>query len=1079
MDASATAASRSSTSAAPISVGRLRPAGLAAASLFVVRLAWAAPADVAAERCRAGDLDGAARALGQLLVAVESSHGAGGPAAQIVRLNLAHVERARGNEARAAELERMPEPAPDAREPDAALTASLRGLRACAALAARAPAQPIAEIRSEDHLDLARGLLARGLYRRALEAAQAARTTLGPQPSAQERLRLHETLALIQLQLGNTPGALEEARSADALAKQTRAVGLRITLARLVAQAGDLEGAGSALHELAGAVRSPEERAELDEAQGDLALRLGSPREAITLLERAAKQHEAVFGATDPSTASVHLLRGDAYRVAGDFPAASQAYREALRIREQRLGPRHPETARARNAQGVLEADLRDWQTADASFAAAHASLVESLGAEHPETLTVRANRALAHWGAGHGGAAAEEYVKSVSALAAALGEEHPSVAAALRNAARIELERGDTARASELLERAFAAQRKSLGDEHPALAPTRLARGRVLALRGELEAAAAEIEAALATLLEEFGPDHPLVARARLARSRVAAAQADAQVALREALEASRAVGAHTRRTFGAISDRQRALLVQDAQEVAGALLSAPGAPAREVYLAWLPHRDSVLRSIVATRAASHAGTGPGEQLEQRLVALRARYVAAALSQGEGMAQRTRELADAIDGLEAIAASAGGGLAESLPQEVLAAVCARLPADAALVEFVAYDRTPPRASGTTEPAYAALVVRGEGCLVRRVELGAGAQIERAAERFGGAMRDQRSDDADARAELSRLVLAPLADALEGASRWLVIPDGALWGVPLGALPDPGAPERYLFERVTLGYLTSSFELARAAPGASPTAQQALLIGAPAFGGSEHGGPVVLTDTGPCQLSPFEELPATRQELDDVAALLASPRRLIGPDASKRRLVEELRARPALVHFATHAYFAGDKGCGARAAAAWRADDAPIAPNPLLLSGIVLAGANQPTRVDAEGQSGILTAYEVASLDLSQAGLVALSACDTGTGLKLRGQEVQGLRWGFRAAGARALVTSLWRSNDVATRRLMAAFYEALAAPQARVDAFRGAEALRRAQLAQIESEQRLGVRRPLLWANFVFSGVL
>jgi CHAT domain-containing protein len=105
--------------------------------------------------------------------------------------------------------------------------------------------------------------------------------------------------------------------------------------------------------------------------------------------------------------------------------------------------------------------------------------------------------------------------------------------------------------------------------------------------------------------------------------------------------------------------------------------------------------------------------------------------------------------------------------------------------------------------------------------------------------------------------------------------------------------------------------------------------------------------------------------------------------------------------------------------------------------------------------------------------------LYRLVRCDTGTGLKLRGQEVQGLRWGFRAAGARALVTSLWRSNDVATSRLMAAFYEALSAPRSTPDAFRGAEALRAAQLAQIESEQRLGVRRPLLWANFVFSGVL
>ena len=563
------------------------------------------------------------------------------------------------------------------------------------------------------------------------------------------------------------------------------------------------------------------------------------------------------------------------------------------------------------------------------------------------------------------------------------------------------------------------------------------------------------------------------------MARARVAAAQGDGAVARREALEASRAVAVHTRRTFGAISDRQRALLVQDAQEVAGALLSAPGADPREIYLSLLPHRDSVLRSIAATRAATRGLSAQAEQLQAKLAALRARYVAAALSQGEGTSARSKQLADQIDGLEAIAAAAGGGLPDVRPDEVLAAACKQLPADAALIELVAYDRTPPRASGTTEPAYTALVVRGGGCQVRRVDLASGSEIERAAERFAKAMRDQRSDDAEARAALSRLVLTPLAPALEGASRWLVIPDGSLWGVPLGALPDPAAPDHYLFERATIGYLTSSFELAQAAPGAATA--QALLVGAPDFGVSQQGGPVVLTDTGPCQLSPFEELPATRQELDEVGARLPASRRLVGAEATKQKLIEELRARPGLVHFATHAYFAGDQGCGSRKAgeAGWRDGEEPISPNPLMLSGIVLAGANRPGRVDAEGQSGILTAYEVASLDLRSAGLVALSACDTGTGLRLRGQEVQGLRWGFRAAGARALVTSLWRSNDVATSRLMATFYESLAAPGAAPDAFRGAEALRRAQLAQIESEQRLGVRRPLLWANFVFSGVL
>jgi CHAT domain-containing protein len=341
-------------------------------------------------------------------------------------------------------------------------------------------------------------------------------------------------------------------------------------------------------------------------------------------------------------------------------------------------------------------------------------------------------------------------------------------------------------------------------------------------------------------------------------------------------------------------------------------------------------------------------------------------------------------------------------------------------------------------------------------------------------------MRDQLMDEPMARVELSRIVLQPLMDALAGVSRWLVVPDGSLWGIPIGVLPDPEDPNRYLLERVTIGYLTSTYELAETSieKGRAKALERSLLVGAPEFGGQEHGGPVVLTDTGPCQLPPFEALPATRRELDDIAELLEGPRRLTGSDVTKQRLEAELANKPRLIHFATHAYFAGNAGC-AQAVDAEGLRERPIAPNPLLLSGIVLAGANRPIRVESEGESGILTAYEVAGLDLDAADLVVLSACDTGTGLALRGQEVLGLRWGFRAAGAQALVTSLWRSNDAATSRMMRSFYTALVSEELPADALRGAEALRRAKLTQLESEARLGIRRPLIWANFIFSGVL
>jgi CHAT domain-containing protein len=1073
----------------------LRRGAIAAALLVGARLAAADPGDPveaagrAAELCKAGRLEAAASELRSLLTSLEADLGPGHAAPQIVRVNLAEMERRLGHEQAAREIGRLPPEDPSAGKIDSKLKRALRGLAVCATARPAGSAEPppsrlpaLAEVPPEEHLKLARKLVAQGQYRRALDAAKTAQNAAGPSPPPILRMGVHEALAVVRLQLGDRRGALADAAAADEIARTTGATGVRINVARLVAQAGDLEQAGAILRELAASATSAEDRAALGEARGDLALRLGSPRGALEHLDQALAGHRKVYGDDHPYTAAVHHLRGDAYRLAGDFPAAMRAYEETLRVRRGALGPKHPETARTLNAIGLLQADLRDWRSADDAFAAALASLDESQGADHPETITIRSNRALARWGATRKGSAVDDYAKAVEDLGGALGRDHPAVAAATRNLSRFEADRGNGERAAELLERALASQMRTLGEGHPELGQTRLQHGRLLAQRGRLDAAAAEVDAAIAIQTQSLGPEHPAVARARITRARIAAAQRDGATAFREAVEASRAIAVHTRRTFGAISDRQRSLLARDSQDVLGALLSAPGAPPRDLFISMLPHRDSVLRSIAATHAAARGGAG-GEFLRE-LADLRARYIAASHGQGPDTAERAKLLARKIEGVERLAAAAGSRMWDLDPNEVLALACKRLPEDAALVKFTAYERTRPGDASGTVSAYTAIVVRGGSCDVRRVDLGDGGKIDQAAERFAESMREQRTDALNARQSLSEALVAPLLEATRGVRSWLVIPDGSLWGVPVGALPDPLAKDHYLLERVSVGYLTSTHELADASRTESrpDDIERSLLVGAPDFGSSEHGGPVVLTASGPCQVEPFEQLPATRQELEDIRQLIASRRIVAGAEVTKPRLVTELKRKPWLVHFATHAYFAGLGGCHTAPgsdASGWNGERAPIDANPLLLSGIVLAGANNPTRIDVEGQGGILTAYEVAGMDLGSAGLVVLSACDTGTGLHLRGQEVQGLRWGFRAAGARALVTSLWRSNDAATRKMMRDFYAALVSDDLADDPLRGAEALRRAQLDQVKDEQRLGVRRPLIWANFIFSGVL
>jgi CHAT domain-containing protein len=518
-------------------------------------------------------------------------------------------------------------------------------------------------------------------------------------------------------------------------------------------------------------------------------------------------------------------------------------------------------------------------------------------------------------------------------------------------------------------------------------------------------------------------------------------------------------------------MAERERGFLAEDSLDVVGALLSVPAAPARETWAALLPHRDSVLRSLAASRAAARERDPGSAALLAELEEERHRYVAAVLAGTPDSAARARESAQRIAELERRAAEAGAARIEPPAGEVIARVCERLAADTAVVEFVANDRTTAAAVAIPLPAYDALVLRPDGCRVERVDLGPAAPIDRAVARFDDAMQGGRLDEPAARAELGRLLLEPLTASLRGARRWYVIPDARLWGVPVGALPDPEARGRYLLERVTVAYLTSLHELAEPARGAADLSG-ALLLGAPDFGEGE--GPILPTLEGPCRVPPFQRLQGALLELEAIGPLLGSSTVVTGAGATKQRLALELARGPGVVHLATHGFFAGRAGCPL--------GDGPdrtsvlegwVEPHPLLLSGLVFAGANRTP------DEGILTAYEVAGLDLRGARLVVLSACDTGAGVRRRGQEVQGLRWGFREAGVQALLTSLWRSNDVITRKLMERFYRELTSTDLPSEGFRAAEALRRAQLERVADDARLGLPRPRWWANFVVSGVL
>jgi len=133
----------------------------------------------------------------------------------------------------------------------------------------------------------------------------------------------------------------------------------------------------------------------------------------------------------------------------------------------------------------------------------------------------------------------------------------------------------------------------------------------------------------------------------------------------------------------------------------------------------------------------------------------------------------------------------------------------------------------------------------------------------------------------------------------------------------------------------------------------------------------------------------------------------------------------------------------------------------------LVMAGAETASKLSPENRDPEIGSGLVTALEVASMNLWGTQLVVLSACETGRGdVSNLGQGVYGLRRAVMVAGAQTLLTSLWKVDDKATRDLMKRYYGNLLKGLGRAESMREA--------AQFVRKKH---PHPYFWAPFITIG--
>jgi|GEM_PF-4565210 len=171
-------------------------------------------------------------------------------------------------------------------------------------------------------------------------------------------------------------------------------------------------------------------------------------------------------------------------------------------------------------------------------------------------------------------------------------------------------------------------------------------------------------------------------------------------------------------------------------------------------------------------------------------------------------------------------------------------------------------------------------------------------------------------------------------------------------------------------------------------------------------------------------------LPGTKAEVESISSILNEVNDFkveayLNGQASESRIKSV--TNPQILHIATHGYFLED-ALGSND----RNNFTQHLKNPLFRSGLLLASAQNFLQDGLlfEQEDGLLTAFEVADMNLIGTELVTLSACETGLGEVQNGEGVYGLQRAFLLAGAERIINSLWLVDDQASKELMEYMYK-------------------------------------------------
>ena len=841
------------------------------------------------------------------------------------------------------------------------------------------------------------------------------------------------------------------------------------------------------------------------------------PKAETTCLEEKAI-HEKTLGKEHQSYANSLVNLGYIYRQMGDYAKAETCYLEVKAIQEKMSGREHPGYANSISSLAALYNEMGEYTRAVTFYLEAKTIQEKVSGKENLDYASTVNNLAAAYCNTGDYTKAEIHYREALNNLEKVLGKQNANYAFSLGNLGTVYRKIGNNNMAEIYCREAQDILGKVLGKEHPAYAIATNNLGNLYTETGDF-AKAETCFTEVKTIWEKgFGREHPNHVTSLNDLGSMYLLTKNFTKAETVKTEADKIVTGKIEKDFTILSERQRSLFWDMNKHhfelsYSYAHVHPENSMITHVYDNTLFNKGLLLRTANGIRDAVYS-SGNTVLIKQYEELRSVRQMINSLQTKELPDLQTIEkLENRSDSLDKILTIASG-VYKDIRKDISMKwqdVRNTLQTGEAAVEFVHF-RLYGKKGFTDSTIYCALLLKKEATSPVWIQLCNERQLQTLTQREKGIPDDrftQQLYSGEKGDHLYRLIWKPLEKELQDVRTVFYSPSGMLHQIAFAAIPVDGGRDAarhvstsVLSDKYDLRLVSSTREIARLKKektGSLPHGMAAV------YGGLYYdaatsptlilpqgdGKPPVISAAPQKNVSlPLGEgqggafglwgrggaswmfLEGTETEAEQICEYLNErkiPNRLYSEAAGNEESFKRLSGTATgIIHLATHGFFLEDieeensRDVVRRLSGGTR----KAFENPLLRSGLLLAGGNRAwtgEEVSAGVEDGILTADEIAQMNLIKTQLVVLSACETGLGELRSAEGVFGLQRAFKLAGVETLVMSLWSVPDDATAELMTGFYKLWLSGKSKCEAF-----------VEAQKQVREEYKETFYWAGFV-----